>query len=50
MISMARVTITFFTRDVTYSIEHSDGQGCLCDDCWLEYLEWCERQMGQQAA
>ena len=23
---------------------------CLCDDCWGEYLEWCDREMGQRAA
>jgi hypothetical protein len=27
--------------------EHSKYY-CLCDDCWHEYLDWCDRQYGDQ--
>jgi hypothetical protein len=27
---------------------HADKSPCLCDDCWDEYLAWCERELGHR--
>jgi hypothetical protein len=48
---MTIVTITLDVRTFrTPQPGHTPGRGaaCLCDDCWREYLDWCDRQDGER--